>query len=93
MLDFDYLQFQLLCIMQLLDYFNCRLISQLIKGISSVFQNLLRYFNGTITSTSLVPPFPVFPVIFCLNLNEERLLLSPGKSVILPLLSKTGSSL
>ena len=93
MLDFDYLQFQLLCIMQLLDYFNCRLISQLIKGISSVFQNLLRYFNGTITSTSLVPPFPVFPVNFCLNLNEERLLLSPGKSVILPLLSKTGSSL
>ena len=37
-------------------------------------------------------PFRVYRVFFCLNLNEALLLLSPGRSVILPLLPKAGSS-
>ena len=45
-------------IMQFLDHLNWRLISQLIKGILSVLQKLLRYFNGTIISASFVSPFP-----------------------------------
>ena len=72
-LDFDLLQYQL---QELLDHFNWRIISQLIKGISSVLLKLLRYFNGTIISASFVPAFPVCPVIGCLNLNEALLLLS-----------------
>ena len=35
-------------IMQVLDQVNMRLISQLISGISRVFQRLHKYFNGTI---------------------------------------------
>ena len=66
--------------------------SQLIKGISIVLQKLLRYFNETIISTSFAPLFPVCPEILCVNLNEV-LLLSAGKSIILPLLSRAGSSL
>ena len=68
MLDFDY-------VFQLIIFFNRRLISESVKGFSSVLQKLLRYFNGTITLTSFVPPFPIFHVIFCLNLNEALLLL------------------
>ena len=41
------------------DQIKIRLISQLIRGILRVFQKLLIYFNGTITSTSFVPLFPV----------------------------------
>ena len=59
----------------------------------SVLQKLLRYFNGTIISTFFVPPFLVFPVIFCLNLNELLLLSSSGKTITLPLASIAGSSL
>ena len=80
-------------IIQFLDHFNSRLISQLIKGISSVLQKLLKSFNGTIISTFFVLPFPVCAVIFCLNLNGALLLLPSGKSIIFPLLSKAGSSL
>ena len=48
-----------------------RLTSQLINGISRVLQNLLKYFNGTIISTSFVlPSAGVFPVIFILDLND-----------------------
>ena len=79
-------------LIQFLDHLNWRLVSQLIKGVSSAFQKLFSYFNRSIISTSFVPPFPVWPVIFCLNLNEVLLLLSSGKSIILPLLSKAGSS-
>ena len=50
-----------------------RLISQLIKGISKVLQRLFNYFNGTIISTSFVPPSAALLVIFCLNLNEALL--------------------
>ena len=70
-----------------------RLISQLINGISSVLQKLLKYLNGTIISTSFVLLFPVCPIICCFNLNEVLLLFSLGKSIILPLPSKSGSSL
>ena len=35
------------------------------------FQKLLKHFNGTIIWTSFVPSFsPVWPVIYCLYLNE-----------------------
>ena len=75
----------------LLEQVRIRLISQLINGISRVFQKLLKYFNDTIVSTSFVPSSPVLPVIFSLNLNEALLLLSAGKSTLLSL-AKTGSS-
>ena len=56
----------------------------MIKGISSVLQKMLRYFNETIVSTSFVPPFPVFPVICCLKLNEvPLLLLLAGKNIVI----------
>ena len=51
-----------------------RLISQLITGISRVFEILVRYFNDTIISTSFVPPLVVLPVCFCLSLNKALLL-------------------
>ena len=60
-----------------------RLDSQLINGISRVLQNLLKYFNGTIISTSFVLPLAgVFPVIFILDLNYfESVKLSFGSSL------------
>ena len=46
-------------------------LDQLKIKISSVFQKLLKYFNGTIISTSFVlPSLGVFPVIFTLDLND-----------------------
>ena len=43
------------------------------KGISRVFQKLLRYFNGTIISTSFsLPVAGVFLVIFVLDLNYSE---------------------
>ena len=71
---------------------NLRLNSQLINEISVVLEKLLRYFNGISISTSFVPLFPICPVIYGLNFNEI-LLLSLGKSIILPLLFKAGSFL
>ena len=60
-----------------------RLTSQLINGISRVLQKLLKYFNGTIISTSfLLPAAGVFPVIFILDLNDaESAKLSFGSSL------------
>ena len=57
--------------------------SQFINGISRVLQKLLKYFNGTITSTSFVfPLLGVFPVIFTLYLNDSELTkLSFGSSL------------
>ena len=50
-----------------------RLTSQLVNGISRVLQELLKYFNGTIISTSFVlPSAGVFPVIFILDLNDSE---------------------
>ena len=53
-------------IMQFLEHFNWRLISQLIIGISSVLPKLPRYFNRTIISISFVPPFFLFVLLFVL---------------------------
>ena len=36
-------------------------------------QKLLKYFNGTIILTTVVPSSPAEPVIFCLILNEALL--------------------
>ena len=50
-----------------------RLTLQLINGISRVLQKLLKYFNGTIISTSFsLPPAGFFPVIFILDLNDSE---------------------
>ena len=55
-----------------LDHVKIRLTSQLINSISRVLQKLLKYFNGTIISTSFVlPAAGVFPVIFILDLNDS----------------------
>ena len=74
------------------DHVKIRLTSQLIKGISKVLQKLLKYFNGTIISTSFVPPFPVYPVIFAFNLNESAVL-SSEKIMISSLAYRAGISL
>ena len=60
-----------------------RLTSQLIKGISGVLRKLLKYFNGTIISTSFsLPAAGVLPVIFILDLNDsESARLSLGSSL------------
>ena len=75
------------------DQVRIRLISQLINGISTVLQKLLKCFNGTITLRSFSPLFFIPPAISVLNLNEALLLLSAGKLAIAPLASKIGSSL
>ena len=62
-----------LVITQVDDHVKMRLTSQLINGISRVLQKLLKYFNGTIISTSFVLPIAgVFPVIFTLDLNDSE---------------------
>ena len=60
-----------------------RLTSHLINGVSRVLQDLLKYFNGTIISTSFVVPLSgVFPVIFILYLNDSEFsMLSLGSSL------------
>ena len=67
--------------------------------ISKVLQKLLRYFSGTIISTSTLPAIlpslllaAVWPVILVLKLNES-VALAPSKSVISPSLSTAGTSL
>ena len=79
-------------IKQFSDQVRVRIISQLINSSPRGLQKLLRYFNGTIIPISFVSSFHVWPVIFCLNLNEA-LLLSSKKSIITPELFKVGSSL
>ena len=66
-----------LVITQSLDHVSIRLTSQLINGLSSVLKKLLKYFNGTIISTSFVlPAAGVFPVIFTLDLTQQTFVLS-----------------
>ena len=64
------------------DHVKMGLTSQLINGISRVLQKWLKYFSGTIISTSFVLPWlGVFPVIFILDLNDsESVRLSLGSS-------------
>ena len=60
-------------ITQVDDYFKMRLISQLINNISRVLLKLLKYFNGTIISTSFVlPSAGVLPVMLILDLNNSE---------------------
>ena len=61
---------------------NIRLISQLIRDILRVLQELLTYFNGTAISTSTVHPSLVLFVNLDLNLNGfESVMLSFGSSL------------
>ena len=71
--------------MQFLNESKSQLISQLIKDISRALQKLLRYFNGTIISTSVQLLSPVLSVIFYFILNESIVALFALKSTILPL--------
>ena len=49
------------------------LTSPLNNAISRVLQKLLKYFRGTIISTSFsLPATGVFPVIFILDLNDSE---------------------
>ena len=82
----------ILIIKQFAEQVRMSLISQLINGVSRALQKLLRYFNGTLISTCFVP-FPVWPVMFCLNLNEAQLLSVSGNSTIAPAAFKAGSFL
>ena len=89
----------ILNITQFADHVKINSTSQLIKGISRVLQKLLRYFSGTIISTSTLPAIlpsllsaAVWPVVFVLNLNES-FSLAPLKLTILPSSSTAGISL
>ena len=81
------------------DHFKISSVSQLIKGISRILQKLIKYFNGTIISTSTLPTIlpsllllAVWPVIFVLTVNES-VALAPLKSTIAPLLFTARTSL
>ena len=68
-----YLELIKLQITQVGDRVKMRLTSQLINVISRIFQKLLKYFNGTMISTSFVlPSAGVFPGIFILDLNYSE---------------------
>ena len=48
-----------------------RLISHLIKGISRVFQKIIKHFNGTAAPKFFVlPSTGVFPVVQILDFND-----------------------
>ena len=62
-----------LVITQVADHVKMRLTSQLFNGFSGVLQKLLKYFNGTIISTSSVlPPASAFTFIFTLESNDSE---------------------
>ena len=75
---------------QLADLVRTRLVPQSINGISRALPKWLKYFYGTLISTSSIPSFSALPTIFVLTLNETVLLSSTGKSAIVPLSSKKG---
>ena len=58
------------------DYDKIRFISQLINGMSSVLQKLLKYFNGTTISASFVVLTPSnFPVMLVLQSKDFETLM------------------
>ena len=57
-------------IMQLSDQVKIKLISQLIKGISRVLQNLLKYFKSTPIFRFLILSLSVLSINLDLNLND-----------------------
>ena len=65
------------------DHVRIRLISQLIKCISRVVQNVLMCFNGTAISKFFVlPAAGIFPFILSLNLkNSESVIAAFGSSL------------
>ena len=68
-------------ITQVADQVRMRLISHLIKCTLRVLQKLLKYFNGTTTSRSVVSPEAgVFHIFLTLNLNKKL----PAKVLIVP---------
>ena len=78
---------------QFADHVKISSTSQLIEGISRVIQKLLKFFNGTIPSTSFISPWSlVWPVIFVSKLIGSVALV-PSKSTIAPLLFISGISL
>ena len=56
--------------MQLSDQVKIKLISQLIKGISRVLQNLLKYFKSTPIFRFLILSLSVLSINLDLNLNN-----------------------
>ena len=59
-------------IIQFSDQVKMRLNSQLINGISTVLQKLLKYFNGTGISTFFVLSLlGVFPVVLIWDLSDS----------------------
>ena len=81
-------------ITQFADHVKISLTLQLIKGISRVFQKSLKYFNGTIISTSIIPTSLDWPVTLVLKLNESvKVALVALKSTIAPSLFTTDISL
>ena len=77
-------------IKQLSDQVRTISVSKLINGISGDLQKLLKYFNGTIISTSFLVTLSVLPVIFSLNLYKLVIALALVNSAIT---SAAGSSL
>ena len=75
------------------DQVKMRLISQLVKFMSSVYKKLLKYFDGTIISTSCSPLAPVMPVIFWFKFKWSTIILPTWKVLIAPASIKVGSSL
>ena len=79
-----------LIITQSADQSRISSILQLIKGISRVFQKLLKYFSGTNISTPFISQSSfVWPVIFALKLNESITLLALKLTIVLSLLLST----
>ena len=70
--------------------FNESSILQLINGISSDLQKLLKHFNGTAIFTRFfIPLLSVLPIILALYLNEEELILVPSALLSILSLSKS----
>ena len=83
-----------LIITQSADQSRIRSILQLIKGISRVFQKLLKYFSGTNISTSFISQSSfVWHVIFALKLNESITLLALKLTIVLSILLSTAGIL
>ena len=72
---------------QFLFYDNGSSTLQLINGISSDLQKLLKYFNGTAIFTPFfLPPFGMVPIKFDLYLKDEELsVLTSGMSPLFSL--------
>ena len=75
------------------DQVNIRLIWQWINSISSVLRKLPIHFNGTIISTTFVLLSPILPVICCLKLQQNTVIVIRREINDIFILSKVASSL